>query len=1023
MGGIWYNSKVVFTHLHVHTEYSLLDGMCHIQDLLLKAKEMGMDSLAVTDHGSMYGAVEFYAEARDLGVKPIIGCEVYMTPSQRKTKLEKNAHHLVLLVRDRKGYQNLTQLVTKAYLEGFYYKPRVDKEILREYHGGLVALSGCLQGEIPQLLLQDRMDEAKAAALWYKEVFGDFYLEIQRHSLPEEEKLNPLLISLAHELDLPLVATNDVHYVEKADVKAHDILLCIQTNRKLSDRNRLRMGDSFYFKSGEEMENLFSDLPQAVENTKHVAELCNLELEFGHFHLPEVTSEGKDAHGLLSELCFARLRERYPQPSPEVRERLEYELEVIQKTEFANYFLVVWDIISFAEREGISFGVRGSAASSLVLYILGITNTDPLKYGLVFERFLNVERKEMPDIDIDFQDDRRDEVIHYVTRKYGEDHVAQIITFGTMGARAAVRDVGRVMGIPLPKVDRVAKLIPPVGLTLEEAVRDIGELHSLHNSDESMKELFDFAQRLEGTVRHASTHAAGIVISREPLTTFSPLQKGKEGKVMTQFSMESIARIGLLKLDLLGLANLTILAHTRELIRENRGEEIDLQAIPLDDSKTFDLLSSGETGGIFQLEGEGMRKYIRKLSPSSFSDIAAMIALYRPGPKDYIPHFIAAKKGEEAISYPHPSLADILGETYGVIVYQEQVLHIAQEFAGYTLGEADLFRKAIGKKIPKLMEEERERFIQGAKEKGFSSDVAKGVFDLIEPFAGYAFNKSHSVSYALIAYQGAFFKANYSLEYMTALLQVSGDNQDKVRSAIAECHRLGIDVLPPNINQSDINFKILGRSILYGLGAVKNIGEAALSSLISCRKTGGPFSSIEDLCRRVDFRGINRKVVESLIKAGALDDLGKRGALLKHIDSIILLAQRERKRKDSGQTTMFDLCEDLPSLEMGNEDVPLEDKVAWEGELLGVSFSEVEGKNLIISLTQGENEERDLDFLQHIVQVLHRYPGQSKVYLDIREDGNKRSLVEMAELVDPCPDFTHDLAELVDGVKVLDEMP
>jgi DNA polymerase-3 subunit alpha len=734
------------------------------------------------------------------------------------------------------------------------------------------------------------------------------------------------------------------------------------------------------------------------------------------------SSPGKNPHELLSELCFKGLEEHYSPPSTEVRERLTYELEVIQKTEFANYFLVVWDIVSFAKEKRISFGVRGSAAASLVLYVLGITSIDPLEYGLVFERFLNVERKEMPDIDLDFEDDRRDEVIHYVTEKYGEDHVAQIITFGTMGARAAIRDVGRVMSIPLKKVDRVAKLIPPMGMTLEEAAKDIGELRDLYNSDECIKELFNMAQKLEGTVRHASTHAAGIVISKEPLTSFCPLQKGKEGRNMTQFSMESIAHIGLLKLDLLGLANLSILARTRELIHENRGEEVDLHHIPLDDKKTFDLLSQGETGGIFQLEGEGMRKYIRQLSPSSFNDVAAMIALYRPGPKDYIPHFIAAKKGKKAISYPHPSLSDILGETYGVIVYQEQVLHIAQKFAGYTLGEADLFRKAIGKKIPKLMEEEEERFIQGAVEKGFSSEVVKGVFDLISPFAGYAFNKSHSVSYALIAYQGAFFKANYSLEYMTALLQVSAGNQDKVQQGIVECRRLGIDVLPPDINRSDINFKIVGNSISYGLGAIKNIGEVATVPLISCRKAGGPFSSLQDLCHRFDFQGINRKVIESLIKAGALDNLGKRGALLKHIDDIMLLAHRERKRKDSGQTTMFDLWEDLPPLSIGNEDAPLEDKVAWEKDLLGVSFSEGQNGNLVISLNQGEDEENDLEFFHQVVEVLHRYPGQTKVYLDIGGNGGERNLVEMVELVDLCPEFRHDLTKLVDDIKVVDEI-
>jgi DNA polymerase-3 subunit alpha len=908
----------------------------------------------------MYGVIDFYLEAKEAGIRPIIGCEVYVALSDRRSKaaVEKDPYHLILLAKNQEGYSNLLQLVTRAHLEGFYYKPRVDKELLEQHHRGLVALSACVHGEIGQLILQGRYPEAQAAARWYQEVFEDYYLELQRHPMPELEQINRGLLSLSAELGIPVVATNDVHYVNKEDAPVHDLLLCIQTNTSIHDDKRIKMaGDFFYLKSHREMADLFSDLPEAVENARRIAEQCDLDLELGCLRLPEVeTPPGKTADEYLAELCWQGLRQCYSPVPPEAEERLAYELEVIRQTQFAHYFLVVWDIVSFARERNILFGVRGSAAASLALYCLGVTSVDPLAHRLIFERFLNVERKEMPDIDLDFQDDRRDEVIAYVAQKYGQDRVAQIITFGTLGARAAIRDVGRALGMPYSQVDRVARLVPPnPGITLERALEENVELRNLYQQDSAVRELVDSAKKLEGVARHASTHAAGVVISREPLTQYVPLQRASKGDAqgiaMTQFSMENIARVGLLKMDLLGLANLTILAKAREIIRHTRGVEIDLHRLPLDDAKTFELLSSGETGGIFQLEGGGMRRYIRELKPSSFSDIAAMIALYRPGPKEFIPTFIRAKHGLEPIRYPHPALSQILEETYGVIVYQDQVLLGVQAFAGYTLGEADIVRKAMGKKIPEIMKKERERFIAGAVNKGFSRKVAQQVFDIIEPFAGYAFNKAHSVSYALIAYQTAYLKANYPVEYMTALLISHTGQQEKVAAAIGECQqKLGIAVLPPDINKSEVDFSIEKReggdlAIRFGLAAIKNVGAAALEPILAARRAGGEFRSIEDFCRRADLRGINRRVLESLIKAGALDCLGDRGALLYNLDRLLSLAQREQRLREKGQTTMFDLWGEnvplpLPALELLPVDIPAKEKLSWEKELLGVYLSE-----------------------------------------------------------------------------------
>jgi len=941
----------VFTHLHVHTEYSLLDGMCQIPRLMSRAKELGMTSLAITDHGAMYGVIDFYQEAKKAGVKPIIGCELYVTPSSRHNKTDKNPYHLILLAKDENGYRNLIQLTTKAHLEGFYYKPRVDKELLTQHHRGLIALSACANGEVPRLIREGRIEEAKASALWYKELFGDYYIEIQGHPIPELLEINRGLLSISRELNIPIAATNDTHYVNKEDAFAHDLLLCIQTNSTIYDEKRMKMaGDFFYLKSADEMASLFPDLPQALENTQRIAEMCELELEFGRLHLPKVeTPPGKTADDYLAELCWEGVRRRYPNITPEVERRLSYELEVIRKTRFADYFLAVWDLILFARQRGILCGVRGSAAASIVLYCLGITDIEPLAHKLVFERFLNIERQEMPDIDLDFQDDRRDEVIRYVSQKYGSDHVAQIITFGTMGARASLRDVGRALGLPYADVDRVARLIPfRIGISLDQALEESQELRNIYYQDATVRHLVDSAKKLEGIARHASTHAAGVVISKEPLTRYVPLQRpagdARQGIAMTQFTMENIAQIGLLKMDLLGLANLTILARAKENIAKTRGIDIELQNIPLDDKKTFELLSSGETIGVFQLEGAGMRRYIRELKPTSFSDIAAMVALYRPGPMQHLPTFISAKHGLEPVRFPHPALSEILEETYGVIVYQDQVLLIVQAFAGYTLGQADIFRKAMGKKIPEVMKRERQHFIAGAKKKGFSKELAAEVFDLIEPFAGYAFNKAHSVSYAMIAYQTAYLKANYPAEFMSALLTMHMGQQDKIASAVAECHRLAIPVLPPDINRSRAQFTIEGAAIRFGLAAIKNLGTAAIELILAARDSGGEFKSIEDLCRRVDLRGMNRRAVESLIKAGAMDPLGSRGALLANLDRILSLSQREQRLRESGQATMFDLWGEssptpLPGLDLPAIDTPIDEKLAWEKELLGVYLS------------------------------------------------------------------------------------
>ena len=918
-----------------------------------------MDSLAVTDHGNLYGAVDFYLAAKDAGIRPIIGCEMYVANEDRRGRSpnEKSPYHLTVLSKDLTGYRNLVKLVSAAHLEGFYYKPRVDKELLERHSPGLIVLSGCPSGEVPRRILEGRMDEARAAAAWYREVFGDYYLEVMRHGDVEDlPAINRGLLELNGDTGIPVVATNDSHYVRQEEASLHDILLCIQTNTSVNDQNRLRMSeDSYYLKSPEEMQDLFSDLPEAVSNSQRIADMCDLDLDFSSLHLPEFeVPEGVTADGYLSQLAWQGLRRRIESVSQEVEDRLSYELEVIRKTRYADYFLVAWDIGRFVREHDIYLAVRGSAAASLTLYCLGVTDVNPLEYGLVFERFLNVERKEMPDIDLDFQDDRREEVLNYVVSRYGREHVAQIITFGTLGAKASIRDVGRALAMPYAEADRVARAVPTrLHITLDEAVEHSPELREIYEAEESIRKLVDTAKGLEGVTRHASTHAAGVVISAEPLDTHVPLQrpiKGDDDSIsMTQYAMEPIAALGLLKMDFLGLANLTILAKARDLIANEYGVELSLRDIPLDDVATFELLTRGDTVGVFQLEGAGMTRYIKDLKPSSVADVAAMIALYRPGPMEHIGTFIDAKHGHTRPEYPHDALRKILEETYGVIVYQDQVLLIAQAFAGYSLGEADIVRKAMGKKVPEIMAKERASFIQGALGQGYTKDLAETVFALIEPFAGYAFGKAHAVSYGLISYWTAYLKANYPAEFMVSLLNAYAGNTEKTAGSVAECHRLRISVLGPDVNHSEAEFSIErpedgARAVRFGLAAIKNVGAAAVQPLIDARKRNGAFTSLEEMCREADMSGLNRKTLESLVKAGALDSFGDRGAILERVDRIVGLAQSEASLKDSNQASMFDLFGEsvptpLASISLSDIETSERERGKWESELLGVKLA------------------------------------------------------------------------------------
>ncbi len=965
----------MFTHLHLHTEYSLLDGLSRIPDLMDRVKALGQQSVAMTDHGALYGAIDFYKEARARDLKPIIGIEAYVAPESRFKKTagrQNDYYHLTLLAKDMQGYRNLLQLSTKSHLEGFYYKPRMDKELLAEYGKGIIALSGCPSGEMHKLLVEDRHDEARQLAGFFSDVFDGFYLEAMRHDEPDInaqcDKALAGLLTLSKQTGIALVATNDSHYTAPDDAAIHDVLLCIGTNSTVNDPKRqLKMNDqSYYVKSEDEMLALLKDVPEAVTNTQLVAEQCDLQMEFGRLHLPEPeVPAGVSVHEHLTNLAREGLNRRYPFASDEVRARLQYELDVVAKTGFTSYFLVVYDIAQFCKRSGIMLGVRGSAAASIILYTLDVTFIDPMARQLVFERFLHVDRKEPPDVDMDIPDDRRDEVIRYVAEKYGYDRVAQIITFGTMGAKAAIRDVGRALGMPYGDVDRVARLVPnTLHVTLERALEESPDLASLYETDIDVTKLVDTARRLEGVARHASTHAAGVVISREPLAEHVPLQRptrGDESSIpTTQFAMQQVAEIGLLKMDFLGLANLTILARAIEIIERTKGVRVDLHELPDGDPKTFEMLGRGDTFGVFQLESPGMRRSIQELKPDCISDLIALVALYRPGPMQHIGAYCRGKHDPSQVRYPHPDLAKILDETYGVICYQDQVLFVLQTFAGYELKDAEAIRKAMSKKVASLMQTEGEKFIAAARRKGYTKEEAEAVFTLIEPFAGYAFNKSHAACYGTIAYQTAYLKTNYPHEYMTAVLASAGTHE-RIAEAVAECVRLGITVLPPDVNRSATGFQLEdhedGLAIRFGLETVKNVGSGAAENVVRVREEDGPYASVEDFARRVDLKALNRRALESLIKAGALDAFGGRGTLLANVERIVSLAQREQRLKESGQSTMFDMFGDsvatpLPSLELIESEATKAEQLSWERELLGVYLSEHPFRSAAVTLSR-----------------------------------------------------------------------
>jgi len=966
--------KGEFVHLHVHSEYSLLDGLARIKPLVAKAKELGMKSLALTDHGVMYGVIKFYNACQEMGIKPIIGCEIYVARRSRfdkQPKIDADQYHLILLAKNFEGYQNLMQIVTKAHLEGFYYKPRADFDLLRKYHKGLIASTACVEGVVPALIVQNRYSEAKKKAAELLEIFkDDFYLEIMHHpKIAKQEIANKGIIRLSREMGIPLIATNDSHYIEPEDAEAQDVLLAIQTQKTVNDPDRLTMLDSpdFYLRSPEEMEKLFAQYPDALKNTLEIAEKCQLKIPLGQKVYPSYPlPEGETAESYLRKLTYERLPLRYKKITKEIKERVEYELGLIIKMGFAEYFLIVQDFVNWAKKQGIRVGPgRGSAAGSIVSYILRITSIDPVAHKLPFERYLNPERKSTPDIDLDFPDDRRDEVINYVRQKYGQDHVAQIITFGTMEARLAVRDVARALGHPYAMGDRIAKMIPAAPgkkISIDDALEQNPELKSAYENEPEVKKILDLAKKLTGVARHASTHAAGVVISDKPLVNYTPLQLDSKGKgITTQYDMYALDlnvsdnAVGLLKMDFLGLRNLTILEKARDFVMATRGVKVDLSEIPLDDQKVYRMISQGETTGVFQLESEGMRRLAKKLQPNHFGDISAMIALYRPGPMQFIDEFVAGKKNPQVIRYPHPDLEPILAETYGIAVYQEQVMKIPQVMADYTLGEGDLLRRAIGKKKIELMKKERERFTQRALKKGYDKKVIENVWALIERFAGYGFNKAHTDSYAMIAYQTAWMKANYPVEFMAALLTAeasSGSQASKevrIPLAIQECYRMGIKVLPPDINLSHTGFTIEkdkeskdGLAIRFGFSAIKNVGEAAIEEILTVREKGGKFTSLADFCQRTNTQKINKKVIESLIKAGAMDQFGKRSAMLMVLDKVRSLAEDEQKRTANGQGSLFSNNDSVqnsnPALQVQLPDVEefsTREKLAFEKALFG----------------------------------------------------------------------------------------
>ena len=954
------DNNLKFTHLHVHTEYSLLDGSAKIKALAKRARELGMSHLAITDHGSMYGIIDFYKACKDEGIKPIIGCEVYVANGSRfERNSSKNSqyNHLVLLAKDDEGYRNLLKLVSLGFIEGFYYKPRVDHEILEKYSGGLIALSACLGGEIPSALMRSTYEKAKETALFYNQIFGkgNFYLEMQNHGFPEQKQVNPQLIRMSEETGIPLVATNDSHYIYREDAKAHEILLCVQTQKTIEDDDRMKFeGEEFYLKSPEEMYELFKGHEDALINTYDIGERCNVEFEFGKYKLPKfILPDGEtDGPAYLRKLCETGLSMRYGEFTDRHKARLDYELDVIISMGFCDYFLITWDFIRFARESRIMVGPgRGSGAGSIVAYCLQITNIDPLKYDLIFERFLNPERISMPDFDIDFCYERRQEVIDYVIEKYGADHVAQIITFGTLGAKAAIRDVGRALAMSYADVDRVAKMIPfELGITLERALKINPELRTAYETEDDTKELIDMSMQLEGLPRHASTHAAGVVVSDKPIMEHVPLNNNG-GVITTQFPMLVLEELGLLKMDFLGLTTLTIIKHALEQIKISYGIDIDIDNLPLDDKAVFELISQAKTEGLFQLESTGMKNFMRELKPESLDDIIAGISLYRPGPMDFIPKYVAGKHSKGEIQYLHPKLKPILETTYGCIVYQEQVMQIVRDLGGYSLSRSDLLRRVISKKKADAMEEERRNFIHGIDDipgcikNGVPQEIGEQIFEQMADFANYAFNKSHAAAYAMIGYQTAWLKVHYPVQFMAAILSASMGNSAKVSEYIDECKKMGIDILAPDINKGYSSFSVDGDSIRFGLSAIKNVGRAAIDAIVTEREKGGTYSSLNEFVSRLSHGDLNKRALEGLIRVGAFDSLGGRRA--QYIDSyqqILSGAAQSRKNNIEGQMDLFGLSDNSEVITHTDNlaDIPeysMAEILAMEKEFIGIYIS------------------------------------------------------------------------------------
>ena len=952
-----------FAHLHVHTEYSLLDGSNKIKEYVARVKELGMNSAAITDHGVMYGVIDFYREARKQGINPILGCEVYVAPNSRfdreVTGGDDRYYHLVLLAENNEGYENLTKIVSKGFVEGYYYKPRVDKELLRTYHKGIIALSACLAGEVPRYLTKGMYEEAKDRALEYQEIFGkgNYFLELQDHGIPDQQLVNQQLMKLSQETGIELVATNDVHYTYADDEKAHDILLCIQTGKKLSDENRMRYeGGQYYVKSEEEMAALFPYARQALENTQKIADRCSVEIEFGVTKLPKYdVPEGYTSWEYLQKLCYEGLDQRYRTPSQELKDRLAYELDTIRHMGYVDYFLIVWDFIKYAKDHGIAVGPgRGSAAGSIVSYCLGITTIDPIHYQLLFERFLNPERVSMPDIDVDFCYERRQEVIDYVTRKYGKDCVAQIVTFGTLAARGVIRDVGRVMDLPYAYVDSIAKMIPQeLGITIDKALQMNPELRKLYESDETVTHLIDMAKRLEGLPRHCSMHAAGVVICQKPVEEYVPLSRAADGTITTQFIMTTLEELGLLKMDFLGLRTLTVIQNAVQLARKKQ-PDLQIDKIDYDDKAVLDYIGTGKTEGIFQLESGGMKNFMKELQPHSLEDVIAGISLYRPGPMDFIPQYIRGKNDRSSITYDCPQLEPILAPTYGCIVYQEQVMQIVRDLAGYTLGRSDLLRRAMSKKKAAVMEKERKTFVYGDEETGVPGCIKNGIdeqtankiYDEMIDFAKYAFNKSHAAAYAVVSYQTAWLKYYYPVEYMAALMTSVIDNPTKVAEYIYVCRQMGIKILPPDINKGEADFSVDGGDIRYGLAAIKSIGRPVIRAIVNDRKELGEFRNLEDFITRISSRELmNKRLVENLIKAGALDVLGgTRKQFMSIYIQIVDHMQQEKKNSMVGQMSLFDVVseEQKEEFQIRMPDVgeyTKENLLGFEKEVLGVYVS------------------------------------------------------------------------------------